>query len=55
MRFCIVVNPNSGKNKSFKIFKIIEPILKTKKIYFELLQTDYKGHAIDMANQLKQV
>ena len=52
MNFCIVVNPHSGKNKSFKIFKTIEPLLKTKKIQFKLLQTDYKGHAIDMANQL---
>ena len=56
MRLYFLINPNSGKKKSLKIFKSIQPLLNKKSIDYDFFETQYKGHAIDLIqkNNLKQ-
>ena len=52
MKLCFLINPNSGKKKSLKIFKSIEHILKRKEIDFDFIKTEYKEHAIDLIKKI---
>ena len=56
MKLYFLINPNSGKKKSLKIFKSIQPLLNKKSIDYDFFETQYKGHAIDLIqkNNLKQ-
>ena len=46
MKYYIVANPNSGIKKTMSILKdFVEPKLKTYKIDFDTLVTEYQGHA----------
>jgi len=53
MKLYFLINPNSGKKKSLKIFQSIEPLLKQKKLNYDILKTEYKGHAINIAKELE--
>ena len=52
MNICFIINPNSGKKKALQIFKSIKPILNKKNITFDLFNTDYKEHAINITRKL---
>ena len=52
MRVCFIINPNSGKKKGLKILEAIKPILNDKKITYDLIETEYSGHAINIASEL---
>ena len=53
MRVCFIINPNSGKKRGLKILKSIKPILNDKKITYDLIKTEYSGHATDITNELE--
>lgn len=48
-----IVNPISGNGKAKKRFPIIEEYLLKNNITYEKIYTEYKGHATDIAKQVK--
>ena len=49
MNYIIIINPNSGKKKSLKIFKKkVSPVLKNLNHKFEYHITKYSGHAMEI-------
>ena len=52
MNICFIVNPNSGKKKSLKIFNTIRPLLNQKKIDFDYFETEYSGHASNIIQNI---
>ena len=52
MKFYIIVNPHGGKKKGLSILKRIEPRFKDAGHELSILETEYAGHARDLARDL---
>lgn len=52
-RLYFIVNPISGSGKAKKRFPIIEEYLLKNNIKYEKVHTEYKGHASELAKQIK--
>ena len=53
MKFCFIVNPNSGVKKSLNIFEQVEKVFKSKNIIPDLFITEHRGHAIDIIKNIE--
>ena len=52
MKFCFIVNPNSGVKKSLNIFEQVENVFRSKNITPDLFITEHRGHAIDIIKNI---
>ncbi len=52
--FDIIFNPTSGKTKSTKALKRVEQLFAAQNVPYTIHQTQYPGHAVELANQLTQ-
>ena len=51
-KIIILVNPQGGNKKGPKIVRDVVPILENSNIKFEIIQTEYKGHAEKLSQEL---
>tara|TARA_B100000029_G_scaffold12909_2_gene13506 strand:- start:13497 stop:14390 length:894 start_codon:yes stop_codon:yes gene_type:complete len=51
-KIIILVNPQGGNKKGPKIVRDVVPILENSNIPFEIIQTEYKGHAEKLSQEL---
>lgn len=51
MKHVFIVNPTSGKGNAFSQIEVIQSIFKDKDEPFEIIKTQYKGHAIEIAKR----
>lgn len=52
--FFFIVNPTSGNGKSKNIFPEIEEYLRKNNISFQSVYTEYKGHAVKLAEEISR-
>lgn len=50
----IIVNPQGGKGKSLKALKTVEELFKNNNAQFTVHQTEYAGHATEIAKELSK-
>lgn len=52
--FDIIANTNSGKGKGENALRIVESVLKSKQIPYEVHKTCFAGHAIELAKEINK-
>ena len=52
MKFILTVNPHCGKKQGHSILKNIEPVFNAKNVELYIVETNYAGHAKEIANQI---
>ncbi len=50
----IIVNPQGGKGKSLKALELVEKKLTQNNLEYKVYQTEYAGHAVEIARELSQ-
>ncbi|WBW95139.1 diacylglycerol/lipid kinase family protein [Oceanirhabdus sp. W0125-5] len=54
MRHIFILNPNSGKSKACEYIPIIDDVFKNRKDDYEIIKTEYEGHAIEIAKNFSK-
>ena len=49
-KYCIILNPAAGRGATVKALPVIEEFLTENQVEYEVVQTQYPGHAIELAN-----
>ena len=52
MRFVVIVNPKSGKQKGLEIVEKIRPIFESKNISLSIIETTYQGNAKELVQTM---
>ena len=50
-KYCLIVNPVAGRGAARKAIPVIESLLETLQVNYDLVQTEYPGHAIALAEE----
>ena len=51
-KYYLLVNPAGGTKKGMKILEMVKPIFEKSEVHLDILQTEYAGHANELANTL---
>ena len=51
-KYYLLVNPAGGTKKGMEILKMVKPIFEKSEVHLDILQTEYAGHANELANTL---
>ena len=51
-KYYLIVNPAGGTKKGLKILEMVKPIFDKSEVHVDILQTEYAGHANELANTL---
>ena len=51
-KYYLIVNPAGGTKKGLKILEMVRPIFDKSGVHVDILQTEYAGHASELANTL---
>ena len=51
-KYYLIVNPAGGTKKGLKILEMVSPIFDKSGVHLDVLQTEYAGHAGELANNL---
>ena len=51
-KYYLIVNPAGGTKKGLKILEMVSPIFDKSGVHLDVLQTEYAGHANELANTL---
>ena len=51
-KYYLLVNPAGGTKKGMKILEMVKPIFDKSEVHVDILQTEYAGHANELANTL---
>ena len=51
-KYYLLVNPAGGTKKGMKILEMVKPIFEKSEVHVDILQTEYAGHANELANTL---
>ena len=52
IKYYLIVNPAGGTKKGLKILEMVSPIFDKSGVHLDVLQTEYAGHAGELANNL---
>ena len=51
-KYYLLVNPAGGTKKGMEILEMVKPIFEKSEVHLDILQTEYAGHANELANTL---
>ena len=51
-KYYLLVNPAGGTKKGMKILEMVKPVFDKSEVHVDILQTEYAGHANELANTL---
>ena len=51
-KYYLIVNPAGGTKKGLKILEKVRPIFDRSGVHVDIIQTEYAGHANELANNL---
>ena len=51
-KYYLLVNPAGGTKKGMEILEMVKPIFEKSEVHLDILQTEYAGHANQLANTL---
>ena len=51
-KYYLLVNPAGGTKKGMEILEMVKPIFEKSEVHVDILQTEYAGHANELANTL---
>ena len=51
-KYYLIVNPAGGTKKGLKILETVRPIFDKSGAHVDIIQTEYAGHALELANTL---
>ena len=51
-KYYLLVNPAGGTKKGMKILEMVKPIFDKSEVHVDIIQTEYAGHANELANTL---
>ena len=51
-KYFLIVNPAGGTKKGLKILEEVRPIFDKSGVHVDIIQTEYAGHANELANTL---
>jgi diacylglycerol kinase (ATP) len=53
MKHVFIINPTSGKGKAYQQVEAVKELFNEKKEPFEILLTEYQGHATELAKRYR--